>query len=142
MKNRMKIEEISSDIIEKYKNKTNDIKEVNAKFIDSFSNTISSNNTGNKSTNAVIKDHHPIDSRSLDDLMVIANNDSKLVYNNNSISPLEEKSIEDIVLDFINKDDGYEKFKKIVRTEYEYKEIHGLEINENLKRLYNDLERK
>jgi hypothetical protein len=144
MKNKIKVEEISSDIIEKYKNKTNDIKDINAKFVDSFSSVVNNNinNTENKSTNAVIKDHHPIDSRSLDDLIVIANNGSKLVYNDNSISPIEEKSIEDIILDYIYEDNGYENFKNIIKTEYEYKKMHNIDINSNLEKLYNDLERK
>ena len=133
MKNKIEIEEISAEIVEKYKNKSDDIKDINAKFVDSFSNTISVNNT-NKSTNAVIKDHHPIDSRSLDDLMVVTDNSNKI------ISTRVDKSIENIILDYIN-NDGYEKFKKIIRTEYEYNKMHNLGINENLERLYNNLER-
>ena len=139
MKNKIEIEEISAEIVEKYKNKSDDIKDINAKFVDSFSNTISVNNT-NKSTNAVIKDHHPIDSRSLDDLMVVTDNSNKIIATNTSISTRVDKSIENIILDYIN-NDGYEKFKKIIRTEYEYNKMHNLGINENLERLYNNLER-
>lgn len=163
----MKLENISQEILDNYKDKSDKSDKMKEKFM----NMLKGTKISDSNSNAIINDYHPIDSRSLDDYIIGTDNSSKDVtnythdlskkiisdtastldndvnINDNEYDVSSREPYEDLIDDLVNTLSLYsstliyDKFREKVKSVYEYRKNNHLYIGDGLKKIYKNLER-
>mgnify|MGYP003571510376 CR=1 FL=1 len=145
MRDEIKIEKISEEILNKYNDTEdfvpNETIPQNATLLASFIKkqdniSVKPNPIIN---NATIIDHHPIDSRSISDYIKNSPNYEVTTESNRKLNSFPDNEYIDDLIYNLNNEDNFNEMKKIVKLKYDEAIIKNEQITKGLRNLYNFL---